>query len=311
MSEGSSVANKKPPSRAVLVLAENTVLNQRYPRQVQVGDEVLPVILEVDQEHEIVAAFVDNHNQEIVSALKSRNIPIVYSLQGVMANVNSWSNSERLHILLPGFASDVVAARSAIDNGAIGYPVFLEVSIYVGETLSDPRWEPDSLCALTDSEGIAYGLQLARLLVGPRHWNAKAYDIHLNRGQMAHLGTWSYKMGVVTVIQHVFTGSVTSVPLFSVSVVGETGRLSIREEFSPGVLTIWSNSERAHRCPAISRQKNNIQAPDSWPCGEEFHIAIESAMDSDNGHRFSFFSEINSLVLKDTQRFLEIWMEKP
>ena len=304
------MANREPPSRAVLVVAENAVSIHRYPRQVQIGGEVLPVILEADKAREIVAAFVDTRDQDIVSALRSKNIPIVFDVQSALANVNSCPRPERLHILLPGFASEVVAARSVIDDDGIGCPVFLEVSIYVGETLSDPRWEPDSLCALTNLEGIAYGLQLARLLVGQRHWNAQTSDIHLTQGQIAHLGTWSYKIGTVIVIQHVLAGSVTSVPLFSVSVVGETGRLSLRQEFSPGVLTIWSNSERVHRCPAISRQKSNIQAPDSWPCGEEFHFAIESAMESGNGHGLSILSQINALVLQDTERFLEIWTKR-
>jgi hypothetical protein len=182
----------------------------------------------------------------------------------------------------------------------------LEVNIYVGETLSDPRWEPDNLCALTNLEGIAYGVQLARLLVGQRYRNTDTSDVQFTEGQQAHVGTWSYKIGPVVVVQNIFTGPVASVPLFSVNVIGTIGRLSLRQEFSPGVLTIWSNSERMYRCPAISRLKDNIQAPDSWPCGEEFHLAIESAMESGDKHGLSFLSKINLLVLEDTKRFLGI-----
>lgn len=295
-------------SEAVLVLAESSYGIRHYPKRVTLNGRLLPVVYRIDAVREIVAAFVDIRSLTVIEELTSRNVPMVLSVESALDLSAIGASPYPLHVLLPGYASDVTAAYRAIEEGCVGDPVFVEVSVYIGDTLSDPRWEPDNLCAFSNVEALAYGLQLSRLLVGPGQLTTDVENVYVRRGRGLHVASWSFKIGSVAIVQHIFAGSVASAPLFSAMVVGETGRLNIRQELSPGAITIWSSSQRELRCPSISRRKGNVQAPDTWPGGEEFHVALESAVvwkQDQSGQ--SYDALITPLVLHDTERFLDIW----
>ena len=97
-------------------------------------------------------------------------------------------------------------------------------------------------------------------------------------------------------------------PLFSATVIGGKGRLLLRGEFVPGVVTIWSSLKREFRSPGLPRRKDNVQAADTIAYGEEIPLCIEEVLAASKDPTYECQNYLLApIVISETDIVLNNW----
>ena len=292
------------------------LIGTRYPPKVHIAGYSYPLQLSVNRIQEPIAAFVDSVNLDVVKKLMNTGTPLIMTVGTALNLLRSGSLilNRTQGVLLPVLTADIKAAHAAIETGEIGDPTFINIDTYLGDILRSlpgqiqGDWEASSIFASSKAECVAFGLGIVRLLTRQSESLDRAIDFRVQIGSGLHLATLSYRINAVNVTHNIFESTISVVPLFSATVVGGKGRLLLRREFAPGVMTIWSSSKREFRSPGLPRRKDNVQAADTIAYGEEMSLGIEEvlAASRDSTYERQNYS-LAPIIISETDTVLNIW----
>lgn len=267
------------------IVDEEELLNSRYPEAVGVGSAQTPILAgraaDISRP-EVVGAVVDSFdNDEILLALRSQK-PTLLGLESLATLVREMPESTDTLLdydwspFLPTALSiEVLTAAEILNTGSLGTIKTCNLTTYVGPITTE-TWEQDAPFVRSFFEATALGLDLLTRIfdrsVTSTHWLETDID--------AKFGVAIHRFGSdVTAIQKILPGRLAASPLFTAAVHCESGRILIRNEFAPGGVAVWSASSRSFHCPAFTREKPNIQAPDTSRGGAETAAMIAALGD--------------------------------
>ncbi len=272
----------------VAIVDEEWLLNSRYPEAIGSGPARMAIRAGCASdlsELEALGGIVDHvHVDEILPALRSGK-PVLLSLRSLatlMREVPEPSSTllERdwIPFLPVGLNAEVRAAADILKRGALGRIRSCYLTIYIGPAVAD-TWEQDAPFAGSFFEATVLGLDLLTNLldasVNSTQWLRA--DASADFGVAVH----EFDGGIVT-IQEIAPSRLAASPLFTATVHCEGGRVLLREEFAPSGMAVWDASSLSFRCPALPREKPNVQAPDAVRGGLETTLLIAALA---NGER--------------------------
>lgn len=282
------------------IVDEEELLDSRYPEAVGVGSARTPILASraADTSRpEVVGAVVDSFdNDEILLALRSQK-PILLSLKSLATLVREMPeftdtllDYDWIPFLPTALNIEVLTAAEILNAGSLGTIRTCNLTTYVGPITTE-TWEQDAPFARSFFEATALGLDLLTSLfnrsVTSTHWLETDID--------EKFGVAIHRFGAnVTAVQQILPGRLGASPLFTAAVQCESGRVLIHNEFAPGGVAVWSASSRSFRCPALTREKPNIQAPDTSRGGSETAAMITAL---GNGKRTDLPSREHTLEI--------------
>lgn len=264
----------------VAVVGDARLLNSRYPEAVGSGPARMAIQAgraEDLAKPEVSGGIIDEVDvDEVLSALRSDK-PLLLSPESLAALTREGSETtttllERDWIpLLPvSLSAEVLAAVEILKSGNLGQIRSCHLTTCVGPVTAE-AWEQDAPFARSFFEATVLGLDLLATLfdapVNSTRWLMA--DTSTNFGVAVH------EIGVHTAaVQEIMPSHLAASPLFTATVHCEDGRVLLREEFAPGSTTVWEATSRSFRCPALPREKPNVQASDTVRGGIETSVLI-------------------------------------
>ncbi|AYY13779.1 hypothetical protein EF847_14835 [Actinobacteria bacterium YIM 96077] len=246
-----------------LWLMADSQRRRRYPERLWQGDTLIEVSTDAAGENR-VATIVDGDTWPADAPAAG---PVLLSLDVLADSLrgNEYQLADRAWVpLLPAdFYSDVAVARQRVAAGEIGAPRVVDVTVPVGLPPAG-AWDVDHVCALTWLEALVFGMRAAEL-VGNATVESSTWLLGRSpvRTVMHTLDT-----GVV-VVHHIVPADSTPTTAYEGVVLGESGRVMLRQQFAPGALGVWQPARPGYTFPAIYEAKQDVQAPDSVGGGWE------------------------------------------
>jgi hypothetical protein len=161
--------------------------------------------------------------------------------------------------------AEVISATEILNSGTLETIRSCHLTTYVGP-VSAETWKQDAPFARSFFEAIVLGLDLLTNLfdapVNSTRW--------LTIDTSASFGVAVHEFGAgILAVQEIAPSRLAASPLFTATVYCEGGKVLLRDEFAPSGMTVWYASSRSFRCPALAREKPNVQAPDTVQGGLE------------------------------------------
>jgi hypothetical protein len=177
------------------------------------------------------------------------------------------------------YGADVQMGRGLVAAGRVGPIRQGHIATGIGIP-AHPGWETDEWWACSSREAVFGAASAGERLLGAR-WTGTQL---LVRSSTMLLLLHTFEGGAV-LTQTVAASSATGLPWLSITLIGESGRLSVNQEFAPGNVGLWDTAAAGFAFPAVSLPKPNVQAADSVRGGWELVTLLTSMLSNDSASR--------------------------